>query len=335
MRNNWFGFIMVLLSFNALATVAYNDFSSVSGLKLNGGAAVVSTTDGQVLRLTKAARDQAGSAFSLATVNAGNFSTYFTFRITSPGGTIFDCNTEAGADGLVFVVQPVDSSLGGLGQGIGYDGIPRSIGVEFDTWCNAANKDPNSNHIGIVTNGSVVHADTSSTLVVTPNFDNGSVWHVWIDYNASVLEVRANQTGVRPASAMLSKTMDIPTLLTGTSTTQVTNAYIGFTSGTGADWGNHDILTWIYREDYQPIDASNCLLNWAEDNYPSLFAPSRPTSQTYGNYILRTYSQSGTYLALSSDPNGRVYYYKPAAGNNALLDLGLISTWKTQAGCSQ
>ena len=83
------------------------------------------------------------------------------------------------------------------------------------------------------------------------------------------------------------------------------------------------------------INPSDCLLNWTEDNYPTLFAPSRPTSQTFGGYILRTYSQTGAYLALSSDPNGRIYYYKPSTGSNALLDLGLISTWKTQAGCAQ
>ncbi len=82
-------------------------------------------------------------------------------------------------------------------------------------------------------------------------------------------------------------------------------------------------------------NSNDCLLNWAEDRYPTLFVPSRPASQTFGSYILRTYSQTGTYLALSADPNGRVYYYAPLAGSNALLDLGLISTWKTQAGCAQ
>ncbi len=89
-------------------------------------------------------------------------------------------------------------------------------------------------------------------------------------------------------------------------------------------------------QSFAPLtSASDCLLNWAEDNYPTLFVPSRPASQTFGSYILRTYSQTGTYLALSADPNGRVYYYQPSAGSNALLDLGLISTWKTQAGCAQ
>ena len=30
-------------------------------------------------------------------------------------------------------------------------------------------------------------------------------------------------------------------------------AFIGFTSGTGADWGNHDVLSWEYRDEFDPI----------------------------------------------------------------------------------
>ncbi|MEO7762506.1 MAG: hypothetical protein ABIS68_11425 [Casimicrobiaceae bacterium] len=35
----------------------------------------------------------------------------------------------AGADGIVFVVQPVSSTVGGGGGGIGYFGIPTSLAV--------------------------------------------------------------------------------------------------------------------------------------------------------------------------------------------------------------
>ncbi|OGP50033.1 MAG: hypothetical protein A2Y79_01440 [Deltaproteobacteria bacterium RBG_13_43_22] len=30
---------------------------------------------------------------------------------------------------------------------------------------------------------------------------------------------------------------------------------VGFTSGTGADWGNHDIFSWEYRDNYNPIQT--------------------------------------------------------------------------------
>lgn len=237
--------------------ITFNDFSNTAQLDLNGNAAVTTTADGKVLRVTPALGSQSGSAFSLATVNAATFSTYFTFRITSPGGSLFDCNSSGpgsgvGADGLVFAAQSISSSVGGGGQGIGYAGIGNSVGVEFDTWCNGANNDPSSNHVGIDINGSVNHGSGSpNTITVATPFDDGNIWHAWIDYNGTAMEVRANQSGARPTDALLSRTLDLTTILGQTS------AYIGFTSGTGADWGNHDVLTWQYRDTYNPITNNN------------------------------------------------------------------------------
>lgn len=113
--------------------ITYPDFSSSAGLTLNGAATTVDNgiDPEPVLRLVPAATSQSGSAFGSATVNAATFSTYFEFRITEPGG-IFD-GFQTGADGLVFVVQPVSSSIGGAGGGLGYQGISPSVGVEFDT----------------------------------------------------------------------------------------------------------------------------------------------------------------------------------------------------------
>lgn len=228
--------------------MTFPGFLDSSNLTLNGVTAVVTTDDGMILRLTPAQRGQSGSAFSTETVNAAKFSTFFKFRITEPGGNIYDCNTEAGADGLVFVIQSVASDIGGGGYGIGYNGIETSIGVEFDTWCNGANHDPNSNHLGIDINGSVNHGeDAPDTLVVEPNFDDGNIWYVWIDYNGTTLEIRTSQHTSRPSQVLLQKEVDIPGLLGQDA------AFIGFTSGTGADWGNHDILYWEYRDDYDPI----------------------------------------------------------------------------------
>ena len=83
-------------------TLVFEGFSDTSLLTLNGAATTVSTADGVVLRVTPAAGSQSGSVFSSAQVDASTFSTMFEFRITEPGGTIFDCNTESGADGIVF-----------------------------------------------------------------------------------------------------------------------------------------------------------------------------------------------------------------------------------------
>jgi hypothetical protein len=225
-------------------TVSFSDFSSTTGLTLNGSASVVNTSDGDVLRLTPASPSQSGSFFSSTAINASSFSSYFTFRITEPGGSPFDGNTDSGADGLVFVIQSVSSSIGGVGQGIGYEGIGTSVGIEFDTWHNSAYNDPDSNHLGINTNGNMASVTTEG---IATRFDDENLWHAWVDYDGTTLEVRTNQTGVRPGTSTLSYNLDIVNLLGQSS------AFVGFTSGTGADWGNHDIVSWEYRDDYDPV----------------------------------------------------------------------------------
>ena len=174
----------------------------MSDLVLNGDATTAVIGHSSVLRLTPATFSQSGSAFSQTIVNAANFSTYFSFRIFSPGGSLFDCNSINGADGLVFVAQSVSSSAGVAGGGIGYSGIGNSLGVEWDTWCNAANNDPSSNHIGVNINGSVNRgagsphtANIGDDTVREDGFDNGEIWHAWVDYDGTTVEVRTNQTG--------------------------------------------------------------------------------------------------------------------------------------------
>ena len=250
--------VLLLTLFAARAfgqDIIFNDFSDTSLLTLNGATTTTTTSDGVVLRLTPALASQSGSTFSTATTDATDFSTQFQFRITNPGGTVFDCNTEPGADGIVFVVQSISSAIGGLGQGIGYSGIGSSVGVEFDTWCNAANNDPSSNHVGIDLQGIVNHGlGAPFTANVTPNFDDGGLWTAWVDYDGTTLEVRANQTGLRPAAPLVSRDIDISAELGG-----VTQAYVGFTSGTGADWGDHDIVNWRYTR-YVPEPSAILLV---------------------------------------------------------------------------
>lgn len=231
---------------SAAVVVSYPDFSSVAGLTINGNAAQV----GSVLRVTPAIGGQAGSAFSTSAVSLASnasFSTYFQFRFTSPG--VSD-GQGVGADGLVFVVQTVANNVGTGGGGIGYQGIPNSIGIEFDTWNNGSIDANSSNHVGIDANGSV------SSLVLTPvveaDMNNGAIWNAWVDYNGAtnLLEVRLTQSAVRPAAPILSLTRDIALDLGSP------NAFVGFTSGTGAAWANHDVLSWVLDNSFAPIGTA-------------------------------------------------------------------------------
>jgi len=233
----------------AHAGVNFNDFSSTAGLTLNGNA------DGNVnngidpnpvLRLAPAQIGQRGSAFTTLLENIAAFNTTFQFRITNPGGA--HDGTDLGADGITFTIQGVgDTALGGGGGGLGYRNIGvASVAVEFDTWNNwdGAN-DLDSNHLGIDTNGSF----GGPTVAVTPRFDDGNLWYAWIDYDGTTLEVRVNQTSVRPAAPDLSRVIDIPTTIGGP-----TIAHVGFTAATGAAYGDHDIISWNFN--HNP-DCSN------------------------------------------------------------------------------
>lgn len=226
-------------------TIDYPDFSPAPGLTLNGNAAIV----GDVLRVTPATFSQAGSAFSTNPISLAanaSFSTAFKFRFTNAGGA-FD-GQGLGADGLVFVLQTNSNSVGGGGGGIGYLGVPNSVGIEFDTWNNGGGDNNSSNHIGFDFGGNV--NSTSLAEVTEADMNNGDVWTAWIDYDGTtqLLEARLNRSGVRPLSPILSLTRDL------TADLGSTNAFVGFTSGTGAAFANHDVLSWTFKNEFAPIN---------------------------------------------------------------------------------
>ncbi len=237
-------------SVGAAPIINYADFSSTAGLTLNGSAAQVGTA----LRVTPALVNQSGSFFATNTVNLASnasFSTYFQFRITNAGG---NCDSQVpltcGADGLVFVVQTVGNNVGGIGGGIGYAGIPNSVGIEFDTWNNGAFDNNSSNHVGVDVNGSVASLELAE--VTEADMTRGDVWNAWIDYNGSnsLIEVRLTRSGDRPAAPLLSYTRNLALDL-GTS-----DAFVGFTSGTGSSFANHDVLRWTLEDSFRPIDPN-------------------------------------------------------------------------------
>jgi hypothetical protein len=236
-------------------SVWYDDFSDTSGLTLNGSTA----PSGSALRLVPALTGQRGSAFTTNPLTLGpgaSFSTEFSFEISSSGA--------GGADGLTFTVHndPAgDTALGGGGGAIGYTGITNSLTVEFDSWFNGAGAgDPNANHVGTATNG--VLGSGIAVPLPPPNLDSGTVFYAWIDYDglADSLEVRISTSSTRPAAPTLSQGgIGLAGLLGGTS------AHVGFTSATGAAFGNHDILSWHFASAIDVVVPINVEIPTAYD----------------------------------------------------------------------
>lgn len=229
------------------ATLVYGDFSDTSGLQINGSSAAVSDGTRTVLRVTPSLFNQSGSVFSTSPITLGSeysFSTRFTFNFNNP--------QAGGADGLVFVVQPNSNTVGGLGGGIGYSGIPNSLGVEFDNWNNGSVDSNSDNHIGVDLNGNIA----SSALILSPfTLDGGTDLTAWVDYNGALdlLEVRFNNSAARPVAPLLSYTVDLAAVIGNP------NAFVGFTSGTGSAAANHDVINWEFRDVFAPIDVDGAV----------------------------------------------------------------------------
>ncbi len=79
----------------------------------------------------------------------------------------------------------------------------------------------------------------------------------------------------------------------------------------------------------QTITPSDCLFNWAEKNYPTLFAPSGSSTAVWSTFSYRHYSATNTYLGVSSSDN-HVYYMGP---DGILQDEGPLADWLPKAGC--
>ena len=236
------------------AALLFTDFSNLTGLQLNGDTSLIHSCTGgvgstcspvadHVLRLTNTT-SQAGGAFSTTAISLdqdASFSTSFQFRVTN--------TINGGADGIVFVLQTNSNSAGGSGGGIGYFGIDNSVGIEFDNWNNGFGDANSDNHVGIDLGGDV----DSVAIETDPGFtiDAGDIITAWVDYDGvnDILEVRANTTGIRPGTAMLSYSVDLVAELGST------NAFVGFTSGTDAAGANHDILSWQFNSEFAPIET--------------------------------------------------------------------------------
>src|SRR5512138_2905416 len=252
MRSKVLGLALALVatagSVAAQQTINFPNFCNTSAFTLNGSTATLNPNAQCVLRLNQ--DFGVGSAFltnTFSLASDASFSMFFSFQIRNPVG-IGDADGP-GADGIVFTVQTVSNTAGGGGGGIGYQGISPSVGVEFDTYNNGAQDQNSGNHIGIDLNGSV----SSVALAPIPGrFNDGNVWYAWVDYNGvtDLLEARVSSTNSRPAAATVSTTVNLPATL-GT-----TNAFVGFTSGTGAGGGTHEIVSWNLIGTFAPIGGT-------------------------------------------------------------------------------
>ncbi|TNM39693.1 hypothetical protein FHP29_12565 [Nocardioides albidus] len=263
------------------STTTYDTFDQpwAAPLTPNGSATFPTADGGRVLRVTPAVGGQHGSVFTQSKVNlldGASFSTQFDFRFSGQESEVD--GHPSGADGLVFTVQNVDNVIGGSGGGIGYQGLAQSVGIEFDNWWNfqgyveppiseeegippPAGVDPTSwigpEHVGIDLDGSI-HSVVTALLPEGMVLDEPVVHHAWVDYDGGtkMLELRLSDGEERPADPLLSYQVDLPAVLGG-SGAPAQDAFLGFTSATGALFANHDVLSWTFSNCYRPVGTDS------------------------------------------------------------------------------
>lgn len=107
-------------------------------------------------RLTESNFNQVGSIWFAEKINLNE-----SFEVLMD--LYFGCS-DSGADGIVFGFQPVSTSVGSNGGGIGFAGVSPSFAVEFDTYQNPQFGDPSNDHIVIIKDGVLDHNFTDGSL---------------------------------------------------------------------------------------------------------------------------------------------------------------------------
>ncbi|MEJ5286738.1 MAG: hypothetical protein CH6_0211 [Candidatus Kapaibacterium sp.] len=234
---------------------AYDKFSPTPSLRLINNARLLDST----IRLSSSSPNQVGALWTSHLVPvARGFETSFKFRLSEGFNPIQSEQHFPGADGIAFVIQNHSPfAIGNIGGGIGYDGIPNSLAIEFDTYSNDSSQienfgDPNDNHIAVLCNG--INPNSSKhfppyirgqTTQIPPIRTDGTIYYAKITYDnvnqrlSIWLDTSENFTTPR----LVVEGLDISSEL---NLDGGEGAYIGFTSATGNAYENHDLLAWSF-----------------------------------------------------------------------------------------
>ncbi|MEL0653241.1 T9SS type B sorting domain-containing protein [Algibacter sp. TI.3.09] len=170
-------------------------------------------------------------------------------------------NDNDGADGmaLVFKLTP-DIVIGGSGGGLGYEGIPSSLIIEFDTHHNPSRDDPSFDHIALMSNGSSYHTlATNLSGPVNPLVDGGVNIEDDLLHDVKVEWIATTKTlnVYFDCQLRLSKTQDFKSGIFNNDNA----VYFGFVGATGAKHNRQEVcLNRVsFIEDFIVSDETICL----------------------------------------------------------------------------
>jgi hypothetical protein len=326
----------------ASGQIDYGEGFPVSTFDLQGnGSAQIGAES--TLRLTPGnvpPYNQAGSAFSLTQRNILSFDTQFGVRLHEGTQPLY-------ANGFAFVIQAVSpGALGQSARGLGYQGIPNSVAVTFNTWSHAP-ENGTGGSVGLFFNGDLPTTPQQAGEVVVPldatevNLESQSAKTIDISYDydpanpsMSVLNVHLVDADHVLTPFDMDFHIDIPSKL-GNPVNGNTTGYVGLTGATGSEnyWELEDITSWTFTPNGPAAPHALTVSSGSDFNNLAWTATSadeegyyveRSTSQTTGFTRIATLAAGVTTYHDDNNggglPNPQSYFYRVQAFNHSGAD---------------
>jgi gliding motility-associated-like protein len=196
--------------------------------------------------------DQFRQSGSMWNINRISLNEPFDFKFNIYLG----CADGDGADGIAFVLQPISTSIGAEGGGMGFDGVSPSIGVLVDTWQNYEDNDPVYDHIAIHKNGIIDQSPLTDVAQPMPALENGGniedcQWHTLrISWDPSSKKINTQIDGVDRVQATIDMVADI---FGGNP-----KVFWGFTAATGGAKNLQKVCTSLNPRFSLPASQTTC-----------------------------------------------------------------------------
>lgn len=175
--------------------------------------------------------NQAGSIYYAAPQNVQAFTTDFEF-------STFTAGSPPKADGITFVIQnDGPQALGGIGGGLGYEGINKSVAIKFDLYNNSGE---GNNSTGLYTDGASPTVPAIDLTGSGINLQDSARFDVHITYDGATLTLKIVDSSTNAAFSY-SWPIDIPAVVGGPT------AYVGFTGATGGVTSLGQLYSWTYQ----------------------------------------------------------------------------------------
>lgn len=244
-RNNKPLFIFILVV-SGFSYAKFSPAQSANPYHINGNASQESCN---CYTLTPNQTTMSGSVWNINKINLNqSFDYHFNVNL--------GCNDIEGADGIAFVLQPISTSIGTTGEGLGVEGVSPSVIFSIDTYQNTNKGDPSYDHLDIHLNGDLTHGTSNNiagpvqALAGSDNIEDCQ-WHVFrIVWDAVNKMITVYMDGNQRLTANIDLVQNV---FSGDPM-----VFWGFTAATGGATNHQRFCTSLNADFSLPADQITC-----------------------------------------------------------------------------